>query len=229
MEHPGFPGYVFLVDARRWTNDFHSVNSPEDRLKFLHYNTIPACRLDAVPAMRLSTPDRMYVKIMRGRVFHIFEYKGLSIYETNHVYFKLEDVTNLECHTTQETLLADIVDAAEFYGGSTSTPFTTSTPPPIDGFKCDALTPLLRPGDTAYINTSGVWLRSSPDRYTANGIKLFPKNAPVLFSIIDGPRCSSGHAYWQVSATEVGEGGKAYTGWIAEANTTKYLLLNWNP
>ena len=230
LEHPGFPGLVFLVDATRWTDDFDPLASPTDQVNFLHYNTIPACRLEAVPAgTALPVPVQIDAEFMRGRIFHIYEYAGVSIYETGQVYFKLDDIKNMECHTVLETLLADTVDSGEFSGEVTATPFATSGPDTGSGFVCDALPPLLHPGDTAYIGTSGVWLRSSPEVGPNNTIKLFPKHTPVLVSILDGPQCASGYVYWQVTVTPIGMAGATYSGWMAESNAAKYVLSKWNP
>jgi hypothetical protein len=229
LEHPGFPGIVFLVDTRRWTNDFNPHGPLADRNKFLHYNTLPACRLEAVPDTKLAVPDQIDGVAMRGRFFHMYKYAGFSIYETSRIYFKLAGLNNLECHTVLETLLADSVDAGEFYGGAAAPPLATRGPDTVTGFTCDALPPLLRPGNTAYIGTSGVWLRSSPEVGPYNTIKLFPKHAPVLVSILDGPRCASGYVYWQVTVNPIGAGGGPYSGWMAESNAQKYILRNWNP
>jgi hypothetical protein len=229
LQHPGFPGLVFLVDTRRWANDFHPGDPTADQERFLHYNTIPACRLEANSPSPLPMPAQIDTESMRGRVFHIYKYTGYEIYQTGQVYFKLEDTNNLECHTVLGTLLANMVDSGEFYGGATGTPFATREPVTQTGFSCNTLPARLRPGDSAYINNRGVWLRSSPEVGPNNMLKLFPKHAPVLVSILDGPQCASGYLYWQVSITEIGAEQKIFTGWMAEANAAEYLLLNWNP
>jgi hypothetical protein len=229
LEHPGFPGLVFLVDARRWTDDFRPDGSATDPNRFLHYNKIPACRLSAIPVTTLSSPNQIEALSMRGRVFHIFRYTGYDLYETGRVYFKLENAGNLECHTALETLLADVVDADVFSGRTTVTPSATRSLATPGGFTCEALSPHLLPGDTAYIGNSGVWLRSSPELGPNNTLKLFPKHAPVLVSILAGPQCASGYAYWQVAVNPVGGGGSSYSGWMAESNALTYVLFNWNP
>jgi len=229
MRHPGFPGLVFLVDANRWADDLQAGSSPADPNLFLQYKSNPTCRLEAVSDTKIPVPALIDLEVMRGRVFHVFEYPGYSLYESRRVYFRLVGVDDLECQTVLETLLADVVDASEFAGGATPTAHATPAPSLGGAFACDALPPLLRPGETAYIGDSGVWLRGTPELGPNNRIKLFPKHAPVLVDIRDGPVCASGYAYWQVTVAPIGGSGESYSGWMAESNALTYVLFDWNP
>jgi hypothetical protein len=228
LEHPGFPGIVFLVDLLRWTNDTRSEPSPAIQEEFLHYTTNPDCRLNAFIGSDLPVPESISLMVMRGRIFHIYEYDDSAIYESGNVFFKLEHTGSLQCRTTLETLLANIAADSVFHGQSVPTQFSTSTPAPRGGFSCNALAPQLQPGDTAYIGSSGVWLRETPSRSTGIPIQLFPRFSPVLIEILDGPRCADDHVYWHVSVVPIGGAG-SLMGWMAETNTTRILLFNWDP
>jgi len=161
VEHPGFFNIVFQYDPALWTNEYSE--GPESKYKFLGSKTLANCRLDAVPPMGMPQPDQIRLEILGGRLFRVYDYGQISVYENQSVYFHLTGADDLQCKSALESLLAQMLDAPQFYGYGAPTPFATSTPrPPLSDFECDALAPRLRPGDGAYIIADGLWLRSEP-------------------------------------------------------------------
>ncbi len=128
LQHPGFPGIVFLVDMQRWTDDTQATGSIEGQEQFLQYKSIPNCRLNAYSAGELPTPARISVRVMRGRVFHVYEYPDHALYKSSQVFFKLEGITNDECLIPLETILANIADEAVFDARVLPTRVVTKTP-----------------------------------------------------------------------------------------------------
>jgi hypothetical protein len=236
VEHPKIFGWVFLIDPTDWTVETVESEDYWETLKFLRHKSLPDCQLKVPMAAGIGTPDRYYRKSIGAYSFLVDDFMNASLYETDNkslkvnIMFDLYGTANSACRAALETVLGNMVEAPVFYGDMTPVPVITSTPRPPLEFECNSLPPLLRMGDIVSVIADGVWLRSEPRRAEDTQSRLFQQYAPYFIEIDVGPVCAEDYVFWHVTASLLGEGGgETVTGWMAEADSSEYFLVNLYP
>ena len=85
----------------------------------------------------------------------------------------------------------------------------------------------LQVGDRVLIIAGTLWLRSEPRVDEETEIRFFQQYTPVEIIVTGGPECVDESVFWEVSVSELGEGGETFTGWMAENGEEIYFLDIW--
>jgi len=222
------PGYVFVLDPEIWLVD----ESTTDDLLFLLNKEIGDCRVDIAGPPSTPVPDRYFYESMGGRYWVIREYEDNSNYELPEFSLSLSRIDDEDCLPAQEALLAAILAEEEYAGAPTQTAVATPSERPSigGGFTCTGSLPVrLRVGDRALITAGFLWLRKEPKVEEATEIRIYGQYAPVLIEVVGGPACVEANIFWQVTVTELGEGGEQFSGYMAESDGENYYLDVWYP
>ncbi|WP_119068013.1 SH3 domain-containing protein [Aggregatilinea lenta] len=85
---------------------------------------------------------------------------------------------------------------------------------------CDGLiAPRLTPGGAGRVSSSlGVSLKNVPATSAGGATELATLPTDTVFTVLDGPQCNQGYAWWQIQLPS------GVTGWAAEGNATDYFL-----
>jgi hypothetical protein len=219
------PGYVFIVDPNRWTED-RTTGDPNE---FLAHKNLKDCRVDIAPTQGNPTPLRDYPRQLGTRYWLVSEYTQTAIYQLPDLALNLSGFLDENCFTDQEKILEDVITRSAYFGGPPSTPVPTPTRrPPMANFDCQgALPPRLNVGDNALITAGFLWLRTDPRVAQSTEIRIFQQYAPVTIKITSGPQCVKPYVYWEVEVNDVTGTPQTFTGWMAESDGKEYFLDVW--
>ena len=224
---PKLPNYVFLVNPAKWLLSLE----PNNQYSFLKHMTIDGCELRVVPPMGMPLPLRHYPKVISKRRWWVDEYPASAFYHQNDIFLDLRGYRiSSECMQDLELVLARMMTTSETKGEPTLVVSPTPTVrPSLENFFCPGTPPTrLRVGDHVLILAEGIYLRSGPRAADDTKLEQFLKYAPYDIVITGGPACET-YTYWKVTMTEMIEGGKVTSGWLAEGDLKNYYLEPYEP
>jgi len=223
--HIEAPGYVFVFDPEVWVVESTETQSED----FLVHTEIRNCTINLAPEAAPGELLQYYPRILGRQGWLVEGYENITYYTHKDLKLDLSVSEDEDCILAQVTVLADVITEAEFNGAPARTPAVqpTQRSKPQD-FTCDdALPSRLQVGDRALIIAGTLWLRSEPLIDEETEIRFFQQYTPVEIQVMDGPVCVEDSVFWEVTVTEIIEGGQTYTGWMAESSGEIYFLDIW--
>ncbi|MCJ7660485.1 MAG: hypothetical protein MUO67_15160 [Anaerolineales bacterium] len=218
-------GYVFVFDPEVWVVESAETQSED----FLVHKEISNCTINLAPETPPGELLQYYPRILGRQGWLVEGYEEITYYTHKDLKLDLSVSEDEDCILAQVTVLAEVITEDEFDGAPARPPAVQptqrSTP---QGFTCDdALPSRLQVGDRALIIAGTLWLRSEPLIDEETEIRFFQQYTPVEIQVTDGPVCAEDSVFWEVTVTEIFEGGQTYTGWMAESSGEIYFLDIW--
>ena len=223
--HEAAPGYVFIIDPEVWSAE----EGTDPAVNFLVHNEISDCTINLASEPPPGELLQLYPRIIGRQGWLIEGYEENTFYIHQDLRLDLSINEDDDCILDQVTVLADVVTEDEFNGAPARTPAVQPTQRPApEGFTCeDALDTRLAVGDRALIIAGTLWLRSEPRVDEETEIRFFQQYTPIEIQINNGPECVEESVFWEVTVSELGEGGETYTGWMAESGGEIYFVDVW--
>lgn len=224
-QHDAAQGYVFVYDPEIWTVEDTSDIAND----FLVHTGIGDCTVNIAPDTAPSELLQYYPRILGRHGWLVEGYEETDYYIHKDLKLQLSLSEDEDCILDQVDLLANVLTVDEFNGEPARTPAVQPTErPEPEGFTCeDALPSRLRVGDRVYIIAGTLWLRSEPLVDEETEIRFFQQYTPVEITLTGGPECVDESVFWEVSVSELVEGGQTFTGWMAENGGEIYFLDIW--
>lgn len=223
--HETAQGYVFVFTAEEWTVE----NSTDPAVDFLVHAEFTDCTVNIAPETAPSELLQYYPRILGPQGWLVEGYEETTYYIHKDLKLELSISEDEDCILAQVDLLANVLTADEFNGAPARPPAVLPTQGPTpDGFTCEeALPSRLQVGDRVLIIAGTLWLRSEPLVDEETEIRFFQQYTPVEILVTGGPECVDDAVFWEVSVSELGEGGETFTGWMAENGGEIYFLDIW--
>jgi hypothetical protein len=225
VQHAAAPGYVFVFDPEEWQVE----NAEDPATNFLVNQNIRDCTVNIAPEESPGELLQYYPRIIGRQGWLVEGYEETTFYIHEDLKLELSTPEDDDCILAQAIILADVLTEDEFNGAPARTPAVQPTERPTpEGFTCEgALPSRLRVGDRVLIVAGTLWLRSEPRVDEETEIRFFQQYTPVEIILTGGPECADESIFWEVSVSELAEGGQTFTGWMAENNTDLYFLDIW--
>jgi hypothetical protein len=223
--HETVQGYVFVYNPEEWIVE----DSSDPTADFLVYTDIADCTINIAPETAPSELLQYYPRILGPQGWLVEGYEETTYYSHQDLKLELSLSEDDDCVLAQVDLLANVITEDEYNGAPARTPAVQPTQRPVpEGFACEnALDTRLRVGDRVLIIAGTLWLRSEPRVDEETEIRFFQQYTPVEIIITGGPECVEESIFWEVSVSELAEGGETFTGWMAENGGEIYFLDIW--
>lgn len=223
--HETVQGYVFVFNPEEWTVE----DSTDPAVDFMVHTEITGCTVNIAPETAPSELLQYYPRILGPQGWLVEGYEETTFYIHKDLKLDLSLSEDEDCILAQVDLLANVLTEDEFNGEPARAPAVQPTERPTpEGFTCEqALPTRLREGDEVYIIAGTLWLRSDPLVDEETEIRFFQQYTAVEIMVTGGPECVDESVFWEVSVSELGEGGETFTGWMAENGDENYFLDIW--